>query len=229
MKCIQIDSHNFPSFYSQNPITLAESNESFSSGAGKTTFPFAAGQIFALNLAKWQRLFCYYIFFLFCRFYLLSIAFFTHFLPLFFCAPRHLIFSFSISSSFFFGQSVCVGGIFFSCTTISLFALCFRGELILHFRSFNCISTAFHWLPWAGLKVPWSCFGRRKFICRTGNRSESHMNFPTTAGYELPLGSSKKISTLNDRNSQKSIQKYIYFTRRNGTSGPKTKNSGQPG
>lgn len=94
--------------------------------------PFVAGQTFALNLAKWQ---CFYF------------AFFS-FLSL--SAPFSLtsslavlsFFSFSIFSSFcFFFVLFCVCVLlllFFavSCTTISLR---FRGELILHFRSFNCI------------------------------------------------------------------------------------------
>lgn len=132
-------------------IALGKGIEGFSSAAGETAFPFAAGQIFALNLAKWQRLFCYYTFFLFCPFACFQLRFLP---PFFLCYGTW--FSHSLFPLHFSSLCECVGIFFFSCTTISLFALCFRGELISYFRSFNCISpcrpSPSTRLPWAGSK-----------------------------------------------------------------------------
>lgn len=176
-----------------------------------------------------------------CRF----TCFQLRFLPLFLCLATwfsHSLFPLHFSS--LFRMSVCAWGVaffsFFSCTTISLFALCFRGELILHFRSFNCIFpplsplSCYH-VAMGRLKVPWSCFGRRKFIWKTGNRSESHMNFPgQAAGHGTPLGRGKRIIKISDSvclplsqysnstDKWKRIQFKIYFTVRNGYKKPQT-------
>lgn len=99
-------------------IALGKVIEGFSSAAGETAFPFAAGQIFALNLAKWQRLFCYYTFFLFCPF----ACFQLRFLPPFFCATAldFLILYFL----FIFLHSASVWGYFFLVVQQFLCLLC---------------------------------------------------------------------------------------------------------